>query len=117
MSEELGRKHGVACELEALAQGLTRPGADTDGILGELLEAYRRSGFGDEWKKHPVGGATGFQPREYDAAVGDSHILQKDQAFCWNPTIMGTKSEDTVILTDSGCEPVYHGRRFSPDDG
>ncbi|HWT82058.1 MAG TPA: peptidase M24, partial [Candidatus Methylomirabilis sp.] len=70
------------------------------------LGAYRERGLPDEWKLHHQGGPIGYQPRDYRVHPGTSDIIQENQAFTWNPTITGTKSEDTILATANGPEVI-----------
>jgi hypothetical protein len=45
-----------------------------------------------------------YAGREYRATTYTETLVQPHQAFAWNPTIAGTKSEDTLIATDDGPE-------------
>jgi Xaa-Pro aminopeptidase len=84
----------------------TRPGAPAREVLQKGLEAYRQRGFPEEWKLHHQGGAIGYQPRDYRVTLRTPDIVQEGQAFCWNPTITGTKSEDTILATARGPEMI-----------
>ena len=84
----------------------TRPGIAAREVLQRGLDAYREQGFPDEWKLHHQGGAIGYQPREYRVHPGTPDVIQEHQAFTWNPSITGTKSEDTIVATASGPELI-----------
>jgi Xaa-Pro aminopeptidase len=84
----------------------TRPGSPAREVLQEGLEAYRERGFPEEWKLHHQGGAIGYQPRDYRVTPRTPDIVQEGQPFCWNPTITGTKSEDTILATARGPEMI-----------
>jgi Xaa-Pro dipeptidase len=51
---------------------------------------------------HHQGGATGYTGRDYRVNFNTLDIVQENQAFCWNPSIAGTKSEDTILATSKG---------------
>ena len=84
----------------------TRPGTPAREALQKGLAAYRERGLPDEWKLHHQGGAIGYQPRDYRVHPGTADIIQENQAFTWNPTITGTKSEDTILATANGPQMI-----------
>jgi hypothetical protein len=78
--------------------------------VGEIFwrgeNAYREVGFPDEWKLHHQGGPTGYATREFRATADRKEEVLANQAFAWNPSISGTKSEDTIIAAPGGPEIV-----------
>lgn len=102
--EALRRKHEAVAEVDATLIAHTRPGAVVGEILQRGIEAYERAGFSEEWRYHHQGGPTGYAPREYRATLGERRVVAPWQAFAWNPTIAGTKSEDTILATPQGPE-------------
>jgi Xaa-Pro aminopeptidase len=85
--------------------------ATRDGVTGASLfrtaaDAYARAGFAGEERKHHQGGATGYRAREWVAHPASDERVRVPQAFAWNPTITGTKIEDTAVVTDAGIELV-----------
>jgi Xaa-Pro aminopeptidase len=84
----------------------TRPGTPAREVLERGLGAYQTSGFPEEWKLHHQGGSIGYQPRDYRVTPKTPDIVQEGQAFCWNPTITGTKSEDTILAMARGPEMI-----------
>lgn len=104
ISSELRRKHDAVCRIDAALIGNTRP----DKTLGDLFkivqDGYAEHGFDDEWKQHHQGGPTGYTARDAKAFPGNKTKVLVHQAFAWNPTIAGTKSEDTILVGQNGNE-------------
>ena len=68
------------------------------------LRAYAAAGFPGEELKHHQGGAIGYRAREWVAHPKSQEAVQARQAFAWNPTIEGTKVEDTALVIDDRLE-------------
>lgn len=110
----LKKAHAVA-KIEAALIASTRPGASLGEIFQTAIDRYAAVGFPDEWHLHHQGGPTGYEPREYIAVPGLTDQVEIGQAFTWNPSITGTKSEDTFlvgeheneILTMTATWPTY----------
>lgn len=104
---ELGAKHRAVCEIEAAACAATKPGRTLGEVFHEIVGAYERRGYGEEWRLHHQGGPCGYAGRDAFAVPGSRAAVQGEQAFAWNPSITGTKSEDTVLVRDDGSvEPI-----------
>jgi antitoxin VapB len=82
----------------------TRPGVAAASLYATAAQGYADVGFPGEELKHHQGGAIGYRAREWTAHPGSQEIVQARQAFAWNPTIAGTKVEDTALVQDDGIE-------------
>ncbi|MEO6435680.1 MAG: M24 family metallopeptidase [Tepidisphaeraceae bacterium] len=103
-SEELRRKHQAVCNVDAAVNLATRPGRTLGEIFDDLRRAYAANGHPDEWKLHHQGGPTGYATRDAVATPGHGMKVVENQAFAWNPSITGAKSEDTMLCTPTGIE-------------
>jgi Xaa-Pro aminopeptidase len=103
-SAELRDKHAACCLVDACFNLETRPGASVGAIFRRAVEVYAGGGYPDEWRLHHQGGATGYAAREYKGTCASTEIVIEDQAFAWNPSIAGTKSEDTILARADGPE-------------
>ena len=68
--------------------------------------AYQEAGFPGEEQRHHQGGAIAYRAREWIAHPASRETVHPTQAFAWNPTITGTKIEDTALLIDGQVEIV-----------
>jgi len=99
---ELAARQRAVCEVHATAVDATRPGRPMCDALADIFAEYERQGFADEWKHHHQGGPTGYHPRDRIVNPATGTPVTPGQPFAWNPTIRGTKCEDTFIATDTG---------------
>jgi len=84
----------------------TRPGARAADLYAVAAKAYEEAGYPGEELKHHQGGAIGYRAREWVAHPRSEEIAQRRQAFAWNPTITGTKIEDTALIDGDRIEIV-----------
>jgi antitoxin VapB len=84
----------------------TRPGTSGATLFAAAADAYAAAGFDHEELRHHQGGAIGYRAREWVAHPESSEIVQTRQAFAWNPTITGTKVEDTALVLDDRIEII-----------
>lgn len=119
LSADLAHRHVAVCAVDRALIGATRPGTRWCDALAAGVAEYERQGFGEEWKLHHQGGPTGYEPRDFKATPSETREVQPDQLVAWNPSITGTKSEDTIlaraggapeVLTDTGSWPRKGGR-------
>ncbi|MFW6182815.1 MAG: aminopeptidase P family protein, partial [Chloroflexota bacterium] len=46
----------------------------------------------------------GYEPREYLVTADSEEQIIAGQVYAWNPSITGTKSEDTILVDNKGNE-------------
>jgi len=102
----LREKYEANVFIDCALMAHTRPGILARDVLKKGIEAYKEKGFPEEWKLHHQGGAIGYVPRDYRVNLKTPDIIQESQPFTWNPSIMGTKSEDTILATAKGPEMI-----------
>lgn len=95
---DLRARHEAVCRVDAAMMAATRPGARVADVLEAGVHAYRKEGFPDEWRLHHQGGAIAYAEREYLATPDGPQVVPSPGAFAWNPSITGTKSEDTILV-------------------
>ena len=80
----------------------SRPGATGRQLYDEAARGYEAAGFPGEQRKHHQGGACGYRTRDWIAHPRSDDVVVAPQAFAWNPSITGTKVEETAIAFGDG---------------
>jgi antitoxin VapB len=104
--DELLEKHEKACIVDSVFISKTIPGARISEIFKQGMNAYDQVGFPGEWEKHHQGGGIGYDSREFVATPLTQDTVVDSQAFAWNPSIHGNKSEDTMIVSADNQEII-----------
>jgi antitoxin VapB len=104
LPEEIQQKAQAVAQIDATMIAATRPGRSLKDIFQRTVQAYADSGYPDEWRLHHQGGPAGYEPREYVATPESTETVAVGQAYAWNPSITGTKSEDTILVGKNGNE-------------
>ncbi len=103
---ELAAKARKVAYIDAAAMVASQPGRTLGDAFSDILAAYHEQGETDQWKLHHQGGLAGYIARERIAGPGDGTLIREYQALAWNPSIVGCKSEDTILVTNDGFEIV-----------
>ncbi len=106
MPDELREKYMANVFIDCSFMGATRPGVPARDVLEKGIEAYRQKGYPEEWRLHHQGGSIGYTGRDYRTNFATQDVIRDRQAFTWNPSITGTKSEDTILATSAGPEMI-----------
>jgi len=96
--EALLARHEACCRIELALWSATRPGRSWGDALQAGIERYAIEGFAEEWTLHHQGGPTGYAGRDFLVTPGEQRLISDHQAVAWNPSITGSKSEDTFIV-------------------
>jgi len=105
----LAERHLAACAVETAMIDATRPGATWEDAFAAGVRAYAEAGYPDEWRAHVQGGPIGYLSREFDVVPGTGRagsVISLGDAYAWNPTVRGAKSEDTFVAGADGPVPV-----------
>jgi antitoxin VapB len=96
-----GARQVFAALLDASVQG-----ASAARLFHLAAETYAASGFPGEEARHHQGGACGYRSREWIAHPHSPEAVLTPAALAWNPTVTGTKVEDTCLVTEDGIELI-----------
>ncbi len=104
LPDELRRRAEAVAAVDAAFISSTQPGQPMGQVFKAGLAAYARVGYPEEWRLHHQGGPVGYEPREFVVSEETDDIVRAGQAYAWNPTITGAKSEDTILVGPDGIE-------------
>jgi antitoxin VapB len=100
----LAARFQAAANVNAALLDATREGATSAALFGVARAAYAAEGFPGEEKMHHQGGPAGYGEREWVVTPEGKETVVDNQAFAWNPSIRGGKTEDTVLVQDGKVE-------------
>jgi len=98
--EDVRRRTRAAAEVNARLLAATRPGASGRELFAVAARAYEELGYPGEERLHHQGGPCGYLSRDWIAHPASEEVVQAPQAFAWNPSVTGTKVEETWIVAD-----------------
>jgi antitoxin VapB len=101
---DLRRKMEATAKVDAAFIAATRPGRSLGDVFQRAVSTYAETGFAEEWHWHHQGGPAAYEPREYLGLPGATEVVTVGQAYAWNPSITGTKSEDTILVGETQNE-------------
>jgi Xaa-Pro aminopeptidase len=104
LPDEIRKKADAVAHIDAEMIAATRPGRTLGDVVCRAQAAYAASGYPDEWKRHHQGGSAGYAPREVTGTPSSVEPIRIGQAFAWNPSISGSKSEDTILVGEGANE-------------
>ncbi|MGN6360392.1 MAG: M24 family metallopeptidase [Thermomicrobiales bacterium] len=117
LPDELRAKSAATRRIARRLHEATRPGTPLATIFTEtLLPAYATEGYPDEPAHHHQGGSTGYAGRDTRVTDQSAGAVMPDQAFAWNPSIAGTKTEETILARTDGYDILTHDPNWPLDD-
>ncbi|WP_394172133.1 M24 family metallopeptidase [Guptibacillus hwajinpoensis] len=108
LPEELRRNSASVAKIDSVMNAATRVGVTAGDVIVAGVNEYANQGFPDDWKLLHQGGLTGYNSREFLANPETTNQVVVNQAYAWNPSLPGVKSEDTILLTEEGIEFMTH---------
>ena len=109
---ELQRKTEAAAYVLAKLLSITKNDTRGAEFYRIAADAYAEKGFANEINLHHQGGATGYKTRDWVAHPKSSEIVFPNQAFAWNPSITGTKAEETCLILNDKIEMLTQTSGF-----
>lgn len=104
LPDHLKEKSEAVAKIDACLMANTQPVKQMGEVFKQAIAAYAETGYPEEWRFHHQGGLAGYEPREVLATPISEEVISEGQVYSWNPSITGTKSEDTILVTDQGCQ-------------
>jgi len=98
---DLRRRMDACAEVNAAMIAASKPGATLGDVFRVAQQTDARVGFPDEWQLHHQGGIAGYTPREVLAGPDNPTVLEPGMICAWNPSITGTKCEDSILVGPS----------------
>lgn len=112
LPEEIRERFERVRRIEVEMMTNTIVGRNITDVFKVAVKEYEEVGCKDEWMLLHQGGPTGYATREFIATPDYDERIYNDQAFTWNPSITGTKSEDTILVNKDGFEILTDSKNW-----
>ncbi len=112
LDPERSKLHRQVRSIESVVLDLSRPGTSLADAYHALAESYHKHGYPEAIRQHHQGGLTGYQARETIATPDSPEVLLASMIVAWNPSLPGSKVEDTFALSEDG---TLENLTFDPD--
>ncbi len=100
--EKFEKQYEKNLEIDAQILDATLRSNSLGQVFFEIENSYASHGYPDEWKLHHQGGIAGYRTRDVVATPHMPFGISDWMSFAWNPTITGTKIEDTYVREKNG---------------
>jgi Xaa-Pro aminopeptidase len=104
ISDDLRHRTLASAQVNAKLLAATQPNVSGADLYRLAARTYAEVGFENEEKLHHQGGASGYRTRDWIAHPACTERVQLHQVFAWNPSVTGTKVEETCITFAHGVE-------------
>jgi Xaa-Pro aminopeptidase len=102
LSEKQTKLHRQVREVEAAGLNACQIGTPLNQVYNTLKQAYEQQGYPRAIEEHHQGGTAGYLAREIVANPLTDDRLRGNMAIAWNPSLPGSKIEDTFVLREDG---------------
>lgn len=110
LPEEISGKFALIRKIDVEIITNTIVGRKISDVFQVAVREYEEAGYKDEWTLLHQGGPTGYATRDFLATPDNDELIHNNQAFTWNPSITGTKSEDTILVNKQGYEVLTESK-------
>lgn len=104
--EDTLKRYETANTILATAMSMCTPGRKFTDIHSKIKSLFYESGYEEEWKKHFVGGITGYLLADTSVCFDPNAEVCINQPYDWFITITGVKVEELVMNSSKGVEAV-----------
>lgn len=106
------KRDEIICKINNMLMNETNIGINSKTLWDFMIQTYKEEGVETEYLNHHQGGAIGFESREWILRPNLDETIQKNQMIAYNPTLIGTKAEETLLLKDNSREIITIGSDF-----
>jgi antitoxin VapB len=102
--DEISSRYEALGQVDMAYITASRPGNGMGDVWKAGTGEYAKQGFEGEELKHYQGGTGGYLTREQGLHPKNAYVIQSGDIIAHNPTITGTKIEDSILVKDDGFE-------------